>query len=109
VRAAAIATIEGVGSGVAVGSGEDVGSGVGTGVGSAVGVGTGVGTAVAVGSGVGDVPGSGTAGEVDPCGPGMDDTNQSATLSFVSMPLPSDPPGRRSRLDSAGGAGDGVP
>ena len=35
--------------------------------------------------------------------------NQSAPLSFVSVPFPASPPGRRSRLEPAGGAGAALP
>ena len=70
---------------------------------SAVGVGVGV----AVGTGVG--PGTGTGGAARPCGEGVACTNQSAASSFVSLPFPSAPPGKRSRLDPAGGAAAGAP
>ncbi len=94
----------GVGVGFGVGVGSAVGVVVGSGVGDAVGSGVGVGTGVGVGSGVAP----GTAGEPVFCGFGVA-TNQSSAFSFVSTPFPPAPPGRRSRLDDAGGAGATVP
>jgi hypothetical protein len=43
------------------------------------------------------------------CGIGLGWRNQSERLSFVSTVLPSGPPGLRSRLDFAGGAGATFP
>ena len=129
VRASAIAIGPGVGVAVGVGVGTAVGTGVGAGVG--VGVGVGVGSAVGLGLGLGG-EGAGTGGDVDGpgdnagvgvgvglgvgvgaaarfCGTGALFTVQSARLLFVSSPLPADPPGRRSRLEPATGAGAAVP
>jgi hypothetical protein len=100
-----------VGSALAVGVGTSVGMGVGVSLGVAVGpaddVALGVGESVALGVGVGPVPG--TTGEARFCGDGVGETNQSLTLSFVSVPFPEGPPGRRSMLDEAGGAATGAP
>ncbi len=78
---------------------------MGSGVGVAAGVGLGVAVGLGVGVGVGVTPG--TAGEARFCGPGVPEMNQSVALSFVSVALPAAPPGRRSRLDDAGGAAIG--
>ena len=90
-------------SGSASASGVAVGVGVGVGVGDRRGRRVGVGVGVGVGTGVGPGPGTGAA-DID-CGEGTAWTIQSATLSFVSIPLPAEPPGNRSRLEPAGGAG----
>ena len=79
----------------------------GSDVGSAVGVAVGSTDAVAVGPGV--APGDGMSGEARFCGPGDALANQSIELSLVSDAFPAFPPGRRSRLDDAGGAGATVP
>ena len=67
----------------------------------------GVGVGVGVGVGTGAI--AGTGGAARPCGDGTAWTNQSTEPSFVSHPLPSTPPGARSRLDPAAGAGAGEP
>jgi hypothetical protein len=66
---------------------------------------------VASNVGVGVGVGFGVTDGADPngWGVGLDWTNQSAALSLVSTPLPADPPGRRSMLDFAGGAGAAAP
>ena len=46
-------------------------------------------------------------GDASPSGDGAACTNQSLALSLVSRPFPAEPPGRRSMLDPAGGAGRG--
>jgi hypothetical protein len=126
----------GVGVGSGVGVGARVGLGVGVGVGGGVGVGAGVGATVGVGAGVGatvgvgvglgatvgvalgDELGDGTAVGLGP-GPGAGGaarfwglgvaTTKSAALTFVSVPFPAEPPGSRSMLDPAAGAGAAVP
>jgi hypothetical protein len=118
VRAAAI-EIEGVGVGVGTGVGSGVGVGVGVGVGAGVGAGVGVGVGAGVGAGVGvgvglgegeaDGAGAGVGGAARFCGTGASWTNQSAALSFVSIPFPSLPPGRRSSDPFGGGAAAGDP
>jgi hypothetical protein len=77
---------------------------VGVGVGTAVGLGVGA----IVGVGVGEDPGPGVGAAARFCGDGAA-TTKSAALSFVSVPLPADPPGRRSRLELAAGAGAAAP
>jgi hypothetical protein len=78
-------------------------------VGLALALELGVGDSSGVGDsrGVGDGPGTGR--EASDCGTGLDCTNQSALLSLVSTVLPLAPPGKRSRLDVAGGTGATVP
>src|SRR4029078_9898854 len=49
------------------------------------------------------------AGAARPWGDGAPCTNQSDTLSFVSVPFPTWPPGARSLPDPAGGAAPAVP
>jgi hypothetical protein len=107
---AGVGVAVGVGSGVAVGSGVGTGLGVGGAVGAelGVGVGLGVGNGVAVGVGTGEPPGSGVGGDARFWGVGTV-TWKSAALSFVSEPLPPNPPGSRSRLDPAAGAGAATP
>src|SRR5919112_6826480 len=51
----------------------------------------------------------GTGAEAVDCAKGAELIHVSPMLSFESEPFPSDPPGRRSRLDLAGGASPGVP
>ncbi len=108
---AGVAIGVGVGGAVGVGSGVAVGVGSGVAVGSGVGVGLGVGSGDGVGPsvGVGVAPGAGTGGAADDCGLGTTVRTQSAALSLVSIPFPPLPPGRRSTLDPAGGAGATVP
>jgi hypothetical protein len=57
----------------------------------------------------GEVEAPGVGDESSDCGTGFGWTSQSARLSFVSSRLPSVPPGRRSMLDRAAGAGAGEP
>jgi hypothetical protein len=122
-----VAVGEGVGVAVGVAVGEGVGVGVavgvavGVGVGDGVEVGVGVGDGVEVGEGVGATVGVGVAvGVGDPdevgvgsarrfCGFGVVCIRKSATLLFVSVALPSVPPGRRSMLDPLVGAVAGAP
>ena len=59
-------------------------------------------------SGVGAAP-DGTGGADIACGDGLAWTIQSATFTFVSVVLPAEPPGSRSRLEPAAGAGAGAP
>jgi hypothetical protein len=59
--------------------------------------------------GTGDALATGTAAAERFCGDGRTWTNQSAALSFVSTPFPAAPPGRRSMLDEAAGAGADAP
>jgi len=63
--------------------------------------------------GVAEIDGSaerpGAGAEARDCGIGFDCTNQSDRLSFVSWVLPAVPPGKRSMLDLAGGAGAADP
>ncbi len=103
----------GVTTGVGVGLGVGMGVGVGVGVGVGLGVTTGVGEGVAaggVGVGVGVGPGlPGTVGEARFCGFGSGWTSQSARFTLVSTPFPAVPPGDRSRLDPAAGAGAAAP
>ncbi len=76
----------------------------------AVATGVDVGVASTLVVGVGVVPGDhGTGGSASAWGSGLAWTNQSRLSSLVSMPLPSGPPGSRSRLEPAGGAGAGDP
>lgn len=93
---------------MAVGTGGDGATYVGADVAVSVGVGPGdiVTVATAVAEGVADGPGTGV--EASDCGIGLGCTNQSARLSLLSRVLPLDPPGRRSMLDFAGGAGAAV-
>ena len=96
----------GVGSG-ARGAGRVRPRGGLVGLGRRRGRGGGVGEASGVGSG-GGVPvgtGAGTGGAARFWGFGEAWTKKSATLSFVSLVLPAMPPGRRSRLEPAAGAG----
>ena len=104
----------GVGSGVGGGDGVGVVPGVSTGVGMAEGAGlsAGVSVGVAVALGVPVGPGLGVAaGEVGTearfCGSDMALTTKSSRLSLVSWPDPPAPPGSRSRLLPAAGAGAG--
>src|SRR5688572_12911093 len=98
-RARADAIEIGDGNAVAVGAGVAVGTGVGVGSGVAVGAGVAV--------GLGSV-GSGTAGEPLFWGSGVPRGMKSAALSSVSIVDPDGPPGSRSRLAPAAGAGAGV-
>jgi hypothetical protein len=104
---------ETVGAAESVGNGEMVGSGEGVAVGSLVQIGVEVEVSVAVGVavevGAGELVGAGTGVEMSDCGTGFGCTAQSEVLSFESTQLPSMPPGRRSRLDRAGGAGTTEP
>jgi len=112
---------DGVGVGVGVGAGVGVGVGVGAGVGAGVeagdgdGVGNGVGLGVGVACGVADADGEGDGPEAGVgaaarfCGVGDVRTTKSSEFSFVSVPFPSAPPGSRSMLDPAAGAGATVP
>src|SRR5688500_2746156 len=95
---------------LAVGDGLGVGPGVPVGTGVAVGVGVGSGVAVGsgIGVGLGDV-GSGTGGEPLFCGSGTLWRVKSAALSSVSIVEPDGPPGSRSRLAPAAGAGAARP
>ena len=131
VRASAIDIVStgaavGVGTGVRVGVGTaSLGMGVGIGdwvgialgtvvgvaIGVAIGVAVGVGTAsLGKGVGIGDwdgpgtTPGSGAGSAARFCGFGIA-IEKSARLSFESVPLPRAPPGRRSTLEPAMGAG----
>jgi hypothetical protein len=110
----------GVGDVVGVTDGEDVGVGpemvVDAGVGPEVRVGVGepegsvrLGEAVPSVVVEGDAEGPGTGVETSDCGTGFGCTNQSAQLLSVSCVFPFDPPGRRSMLDFAGGAGAAIP
>ncbi len=113
---------EGDGVGLAVGVGEGVGPGLGVGLGVVlavgVGVGVGVGGGLAVGVAVGDGAGldvglgvglpTGIGAAARFCGFGDPWTRKSAALSFESIPLPAAPPGRRSPLEPAAGAGMAV-
>ena len=111
------ATAVGIAVGVDVGVAVGVGAAVGVAVGAAVGVGVAVGLGENVGGGVGvplasrsaSGPDPAPAGDPRPCGEGVTCTNQSKALSLESVPLPADAPGRRSRLDPAGGAGAALP
>jgi hypothetical protein len=100
-----------VAPGVAVGPVESVAAGGGVGVAEAIWVGSlsveGVEVGAAVGAGVGVGIGAGV--EASDWGTGLDWTNQSDLLSLVSCVLPADPPGSRSMLDFAGGAGAAEP
>jgi len=98
-----------VDSGVPSGAGDEANVGVGCSVpGSVAG---GLADAVAVGTptGEGEAVGPGAGEEARDCGTGFGWMNQSERLSFVSRVLPARPPGRRSRLDFAGGAGATAP
>ncbi len=55
----------------------------------------------------GDADGAGAS--ASRWGPGTARITKSAALSFVSVPLPAAPPGRRSMLEPAAGAGAGAP
>jgi hypothetical protein len=108
---------EGVGLGVAEGDGEGVSDGVGDdetdadGEGLALTLGIGVtdgdgeDVVLAVGEGVGGTMGGAAAF----CGSGSARTTKSTTFEFVSWPDPFAPPGSRSRLELAAGAGAGAP
>ena len=61
------------------------------------------------GVGLGLEPGAGRGGAPMFSGFGLGLTTQSLALSFVSVTLPDEPPGRRSMLEPAGGASAGVP
>jgi hypothetical protein len=74
-----------------------------------VGEGEGVGPSVGATEGAGDGPTGGVGGDERFCGLGTADTAKSAAFTFVSVPLPSGPPGRRSMLDPAPGAGAATP
>jgi hypothetical protein len=65
--------------------------------------------AVEIGVVEGGLVGAGTGAEASDCGTGFDRTTQSEALLLVSSQLPDVPPGRRSRLDWAGGAGATAP
>ena len=124
----------GVGSMVGVGDGSSVGAAVGSAVGAVVGEGVSVGTGavadgvalgatvgngvsvaagesvgVAAGVVVGVAPGAGTGGAAIDCGFGDAWVNQSTAFEFVSVVLPLRPPGLRSMLEPAAGAGAGEP
>jgi hypothetical protein len=119
-----VAVAEAIGLGVPVGLGvavaEAIELGVPVGLGVAVAEAIGLGSGVVVSSGVvvgtevgavscesveGVAEGPGTGLEASDCGMGLGWMNQSTRLLFVSWVLPPDPPGRRSMLDFAGGAG----
>jgi hypothetical protein len=97
----------GVGLGVWVGLTVGVGAGVGVNVELGAGVGLELGIALGVAEGVGIGRGVGAAARF--CGNGGVLTTKSDALSFVSEPLPSVPPGRRSMLDPLAGAGAASP
>ena len=98
---------------MAVGDGVGVAVGDGVAVGASVAVGAGVdnsvGVEVTVGVGVGVGVGPGAGAEPRDWAIGFDCTNQSVLLSFVSWMFPAEPPGKRSMLDLAGGAGAADP
>ena len=105
----------GVGAGVDVGVGDAVGVGVGVGLGDgdSVGIGVRLGVGVATGladaDGDGDGPEGGVGAAARFCGVGDIRTAKSSEFSFVSVPFPGVPPGSRSMLDPAAGAGATVP
>ena len=66
------------------------------------------GSASATGVGLGLPPAPGSPARPGSAGLGVA-TAKSAAFTFVSVPLPADPPGSRSMLDPAGGAGAAVP
>jgi hypothetical protein len=106
----AVGSIVGVGS--AVGTGVAVGVAVGNAVAVAIAVAVEMAVAVATGVGasvaIGDGDNAGTGWEAVDCATGAEFTHVSATLSLLSVALPAEPPGSRSRLDLAGGASPGV-
>ena len=125
-RASTISTAPSVGDGLDVGvadgaGGADAGgeadggpgvgqtSGVQVGFGDALGSGVPLGAAVDVGVEDGDGVWTGDGGAARFCGDGVAWMSRSSVLSFVSVVFPDGPPGRRSRLDPAAGAGAGVP
>jgi hypothetical protein len=105
--AEALGISDGLAEGVADGLGESDGAGVRLGEGSSLGVAEGEGEPL----GVADIEGEGEAIGVAAafCGSGAARVTKSPMLSLVSCPDPAEPPGNRSRLDPAGGAGAGVP
>ena len=133
-RASAMVDVGGVGTGRGDGRRERASgrraSGVGTSVGrrrdrrrggrrdgrrrSASGRGVGIGVGTGVGTGVGDgrrarTPPARRRRRGQVLRASASRPTKSAAFTFVSVPLPADPPGSRSRLDPAGGAGAAVP
>jgi len=98
---------DGLADGVADGVGESVGAGVRLGEGSSLGVAEGEDDPLGVAEIEGDGEAIGAAAVF--CGSGAARVAKSPMLSLVSCPDPAEPPGNRSRLDLAGGAGAGVP
>lgn len=70
-----------------------------------LGDGLGLGESLGLALGLGLEPGVGRAGAARFSGTGAGLIDQSIALSFVSKTLPREPPGPRSMLDPAGGAG----
>jgi hypothetical protein len=109
----------GVGAGVGVALAVTLGVAVGVGVGTAVGVGLGttegdgdgevVSMGDAVAATVGDAVAAGVGEDALFCGSGTSRITKSSRLSSLSKPEPETPPGSRSRLAPADGAGAGVP
>jgi hypothetical protein len=106
---AGVAAGVGVGGGVGAGVGVAVGAGVADGEGVGIRVGVGVATGVADADGEGDGPEGGVGVAARFCGVGDVRTAKSSEFSLVSVPFPSAPPGSRSMLEPAAGAGATVP